>query len=109
MTDDLQLERTIKLKDVFSDLKTDLMEEVTMMDARVIRPANDAMEYIQPIKKTIKKRDNKRLDWERYQDRVMNYQKKMKRSDRENAAMAKAEEDMGVAAAVCASFHYLFL
>jgi len=101
ITDDMQLERTIKLKNVYFELKTDLMEEVTMMDARVIRPANEAMEYIQPIKKTIKKRDNKRLDWERYQDRLINYQKKTKRSDRENAAMAKAEEDLGVAAAVC--------
>lgn len=72
-----------------------------MMDARVIKPANEAMEYIQPLKKTIKKRDNKRLDWERYQDRVINYQRKTNRSDRENAALAKAEEELGVAAAVC--------
>lgn len=105
----MQMDRTIKLKDAYSELKTDLMEEVTMMDARVIRPAQDAMEYIQPLKKTIKKRDNKRLDWERYQDRVINYQKKLKRSDRENAAMAKAEEDLGVAAAVCAFYLHTFL
>jgi amphiphysin len=103
------MERTIKLKDVYSELKTDLMEEVTMMDARLIRPAQDAMEYIQPIKKTIKKRDNKRLDWERYQDRVINYQKKTRRSDRENAAMVKAEEDLGVAATVCKLYLYTFL
>lgn len=82
------------------ELKTDLMEEVGMMDARVIKPATDAKEHLAPIKKTIKKRENKRLDWERYQDKVHNYQRKLKRSDRENAAMAKAEEELAIAAEV---------
>lgn len=73
-----------------------------MMDARVIKPATDAKDYIQPIRKTIKKRENKRLDWERYQDKVRNAGKKMTRSDRENAALAKAEEELANAADVCA-------
>ncbi|RFU26393.1 hypothetical protein B7463_g9943, partial [Scytalidium lignicola] len=88
-----KLERTAKLKEVYNELKTDLLDEVNMMEARIIRPATDAKEYIQPIRKTIKKRENKRLDWERYADRVSHAQKKLKRTDRENAALAKAEED----------------
>lgn len=71
-----------------------------MMDARVIKPATDAKEYIQPIRKTIKKRENKRLDWERYIDKVNNYQRKPKRTDRENAALAKSEEEAARAAEV---------
>lgn len=95
-----QLDRTSKLKEAYMELKTDLMDEVGLMDARVIKPATDAKEYLAPIKKTIKKRENKRLDWERYQDKVHNYQKKLKRSDRENAALAKAEEELSRAAEV---------
>ncbi|KAG4438335.1 hypothetical protein IFR05_006179 [Cadophora sp. M221] len=98
MTSRLQLDRTSKLKDVFTDLKTDLLEEVNMMESRVIKPATEAKDYIQPIRKVIKKRDNKRLDWERYIDKVNNYQRKVKRTDRENAALVKAEEELAKAA-----------
>ena len=81
-----------------------------MMDARVIKPATDAKDYIQPIRKTIKKRDNKRLDYERYIDKVNHASKKLKRTDRENAALAKAEEELAKAADVslchcCSSNH----
>jgi len=79
------------------ELKTDLLEEVGMMDSRVIRPATDAKEYLQPIRKTIKKRENKRLDYERYFDKVTSLSKKLKRSDRDNAALAKAEEELSKA------------
>jgi len=102
-TPKLQLDRTLKLKDAYTDLKTDLVDEVNMMDSRVIKPATEAKEYLQPIRKTIKKRENKRLDWERYIDRVNNYSRKMKRTDRENAALAKAEEELAIAAEVCQS------
>jgi len=101
LTSQLQLDRTSKLKDAYTDLKTDLTEEVIMMDARVIKPATEAQEYLQPIKKTIKKRENKRLDWERYLDKVNSQSKKMKRTDRENAALAKSEEDLARATEVC--------
>ncbi len=99
-TPQLQLDRTAKLKDAYAELKTDLLEEVNMMDSRVIKPATDAKDYIQPVRKSIKKRENKRLDWEKYIDRVNNYQRKPKRSDRENAALAKAEEEAARAAEV---------
>lgn len=75
------------------------------MDSRVIGPATDAKEFIQPIRKTIKKRENKRLDWERYIDRVNNASKKTKRSERENAALAKAEQELAKASDVCLSAH----
>ena len=71
-----------------------------MMESRVIKPATEAKDYIQPIRKVIKKRENKRLDWERYIDKVNNYQRKVKRTDRENAALVKAEEELAKAAEV---------
>ena len=98
------LDRTSKLKETFTELKMELLEEVIMMDNRVIRPATDAKEYLQPLRKTIKKRENKRLDWERYIDKVNSAQRKLKRTDRENAALAKAEEELGRAADVCLSY-----
>lgn len=101
LTPQLQLDRSAKLLETYTDLKTELLEEVIMMDARVIRPATDAKEFLQPVRKTIKKRENKRLDWERYIDKVNHASKKLKRTDRENAALAKAEEELSRAADVC--------
>ncbi|TAQ88481.1 hypothetical protein B7494_g3179 [Chlorociboria aeruginascens] len=92
------LDRTSRLKEAYTELKTDLLEEIIMMDARVMKPATEAREHLQPIKKTIKKRENKRLDWERYIDKVNKASSKMKRSDRENATLAKAEEELARAA-----------
>jgi hypothetical protein len=104
-----QLERTSKLRTAYAELKTDLLDEVGMMDSRVIRPATDAKEYLQPIRKTIKKRENKRLDWERYMDKVNSLSKKLKRSDRDNAALARAEEDLAKSADVGFLFHSQFI
>lgn len=100
LTSQQQLDRSSKLVEAYKELKTDLTEEVNMMDARVIKPATEAKEYIQPIKKTIKKRDNKRLDWERYTDKVNSQARKMSRSDKENAALVKSKEELERAAEV---------
>ena len=97
LTSEQQLERTLKLKEAYTELKTELTEEVNMMDARIIQPATEAKEYLQPIRKTIKKRENKRLDWERYTDKVNSLNKKMKRTDRENATLAKTQEELSIA------------
>lgn len=97
LTPRAQLDRSYNLQQAYTELKTDLLEEVNMMDARIIRPASDAKEYIQPIKKTIKKRENKRLDYERYFDRVTNAAKKQKRDD---AALAKSEVELSKATEV---------
>ena len=53
--------RTIKLQEGYAELKTDLLEEVNMVDTRIIRPAMDAKDYIQPLKKVIKKRGDRKV------------------------------------------------
>ncbi|RKF72833.1 Regulator of cytoskeleton and endocytosis [Golovinomyces cichoracearum] len=93
-----KLDRVQKLQLVQSELKSDLLEEVKIIDCRIIKPAVNTKELIQPMKKIIKKRENKRLDWDTYVNRVDGYLKKMKRTDRENSALIKAEEDMAQAA-----------
>ena len=95
-----QMERMTRLKETYAELKTDLYEEIIMMDARVTKPAQDAIDALQQLRKVIKKRENKRLDWERHIDRVNNASKKMKRTDKENMALAKAEQDLSIAADV---------
>lgn len=95
-----QLDRTFKLREAYSDLKDELIEEVVAIDVQVIRPATEARDFLQPIRKTIKKRENKRLDYEKAEDKVKKLQKKSGRTPKEDAALSKAEFEMQCASEV---------
>ncbi|KAL9077374.1 MAG: hypothetical protein Q9161_000219 [Pseudevernia consocians] len=88
------MERTIKFHTSYDELRTDLLEEVAMVDTRIIKPATEAKECIQPMKKVIRKRGDKKLDFEKYQKRVETGRGKTKRSDRDNASLEKAEAEL---------------
>ena len=115
------LKRAAKLQEAYAELKTDLLEEVNMVDVRIMKPATDAKEYLHPMKKVIKKREDRKvskdhfvifghsliylqLDFERYQGRVDNARKKTKRSERDNASLEKSEADLARAKEVCLTF-----
>ncbi|KAB5559772.1 SH3 domain signaling protein [Coniochaeta sp. 2T2.1] len=93
-TPDLQLNRTFKLRQAYEDLKTELMDEIGQIEAMIIRPATEARDCIAPIRKTIKKRENKRLDLERCQDKVNKLQRKVSRTPKEESALGKAEDEL---------------
>ncbi|KAK4239485.1 hypothetical protein C8A03DRAFT_14129 [Achaetomium macrosporum] len=94
----LQLERTFRLKEAYSELKVELMEEINLIEGHIMQPASDARDAIAPIRKTIKKRENKRLDYEMAQEKVLKLQRKPCRTAKEDAALAKAETEMSRAA-----------
>lgn len=100
LTPQLQLERTFRLKQVYSDLKTELTEEIAMIDSRLIKPATEARDCIAPIRKTIKKRENKRLDYEKLQEKVIRLQRKPGRTAKEDATLGKTEDELARAADV---------
>ena len=93
-TPELQLERTLRLKEAYTELKAELLEEVNLIDSTIIRPAADARDYIAPLRKTIKKRENKRLDYEKCQDKVNKLQRRAARTPKEDTALAKAEAEV---------------
>lgn len=55
------MERTIKFHNSYDELRTDLLEEVAMVDTRIIKPATEAKDCIQPMKKVIRKRGDKKV------------------------------------------------
>lgn len=99
-TPQLQLERSLKLKTAYDELRTELVEEVAMIEEQIVRPATEARDCIAPIRKTIKKRENKRLDYERLQEKATKLQRKQGRTPKEDAALSKAEAEMSRAADV---------
>jgi hypothetical protein len=96
----LQLERTFRLKKAYTELKVELSEEIGMIDERIAKPAIDARDCIAPIRKTIKKRENKRLDYEKLQEKVAKLQRKPARTPKEDASLAKVEAEMAAAGEV---------
>lgn len=70
------------------------MEEINSIETRILRPALDARKSIDPIRKTVKKRENKRLDLEKCQDKVHKLHRKAARTPKEDAQLSKAEEDL---------------
>ncbi|KAJ5919727.1 hypothetical protein N7454_009562 [Penicillium verhagenii] len=91
------LARTNRLRRDYDELRTDMVQELTEVESRMIRPATSAKDYLAPVKKTIKKRNDKKTDFERYQSKVDSLIHKTKRTERDNANLAKAEADMATA------------
>ncbi|KAH7408795.1 hypothetical protein DE146DRAFT_388532 [Phaeosphaeria sp. MPI-PUGE-AT-0046c] len=88
------LERVAALQEAFSELKTDMMEEVKDIDRKLIVPAKLAKDALKPMKKAIKRREDAKVDYERYKSRCEALQNKKTRSDRDNTALNKHEVDL---------------
>ncbi|KAI1203532.1 SH3 domain-containing protein [Nemania serpens] len=101
-TPELQLEQTLHLKEVYTELKMDLLEELDLIETRVVKPATRAREYIDPMRKTIKKRENKRLDYEKVQDKTTKLQRKPGKTPKDDASLVKLESEL---ARVAEDFH----
>lgn len=61
MTPHKIMQRTTKLHTAYDELRTDLLEEVAAVDTRILNPAQDAKDSVQPMKKVIKKRGDKKV------------------------------------------------
>ncbi|KIW96957.1 uncharacterized protein Z519_02348 [Cladophialophora bantiana CBS 173.52] len=96
-TPDHIVRRTTRIKSEYEDLKRDLTEDLGQVEERLIRPAQNAKDSLHTMKKTIKKREDRKLDFERYQNRVDSYLKKTKRSERDNAALVKSQSELEAA------------
>lgn len=60
-TPEATMSRTARLREEYEDLKRDLLDEVNLVDARMVKPATEAHEHLQPMKKTIKKREDRKV------------------------------------------------
>lgn len=93
-TSERQLQQTFGLKEAYTDLRTELADEINSIELRILQPALDARRSIDPIRKTIKKRENKRLDLEKCQEKVHKLHRKAGRTPKEDAQLSKAEDDL---------------
>ena len=51
----------MKIQEGYAELKTDLLSEVNLVDERIVKPATEAKDHIQPLKKVIKQREDRKV------------------------------------------------
>ena len=89
-----QLQKCLGLQKLYSDLKTDLKQEIGMIDQKIVRPVKEAKGATKSLQKTLKHRENSKLDYERYLSRAEHARKKEVRNMKEEMALAKHEGDL---------------
>jgi len=91
------MNKCLGLDKTFVDLKEDLAQEIGMIATKLIRPIEDAKASTKQLHKTLKHRENMKLDYERYHGRAENARKKDNKSAKDDAALAKHENELAQA------------
>jgi hypothetical protein len=71
-----------------------LANDIVFVERAVIGPLMEGKGYLKPIMKYIQKRDDKKLDYEKYYKLVETYKAKQNPSKREASILAKGELDL---------------
>ena len=82
---------------IVKELQETLAPELEMIDTRVVRPAHELLDVIKVIRKTVVKREHKRLDYDRHRATLKKLQDKKERNAKEEKAMWKAEGEVEAA------------
>ncbi len=81
-------------EEIVKELLATLEPELEMIETRVIKPADELLEIIKVIRKTITKRQHKQLDYDRHRATLKKLQDKKDKSLKDEKAMYKAESDV---------------
>ena len=70
------MQRCLALQKMYSEMKADLQQELTMITNKVMRPVEESKRCMKSLQKTLKHRENMKLDYERYMSRAEHARKK---------------------------------
>ncbi|KAL2115635.1 hypothetical protein VTJ04DRAFT_9890 [Mycothermus thermophilus] len=79
---------------IVKDLQETLAPELEMIETRVIQPANELLDVIKVIRKTVTKREHKKLDYDRHRANLKKLQEKKDKTAKDEKAMWKAENEV---------------
>ena len=91
------MQKCLGLQKEYSDEKTDLAQEVAMIGTKLLGPAESAKQHTKLLHKTLKHRENMKLDYERYLSRAEHARKKQTRSAKEETALQQHEANLAQA------------
>ncbi|RDA92525.1 hypothetical protein CP533_4163 [Ophiocordyceps camponoti-saundersi (nom. inval.)] len=79
---------------IVKELQETLNPELEMIESRIIRPANELLDVIKVIRKTVLKREHKRLDYDRHRAAYKKLYDKKDRSAKDEKSLWKAEGEV---------------
>lgn len=91
------MQKCLGLQKEYSDTKNDLMQEINMIQTKLLGPAETAKQHTKLLHKTLKHRENMKLDYERYMSRAEHARKKSQRSAKDEATLAQHEANLAQA------------
>ncbi|KAL2264720.1 hypothetical protein VTJ83DRAFT_7230 [Remersonia thermophila] len=81
-------------QNVVRELQETLAPELEMIESRIIQPANELLDVIKVIRKTVIKREHKKLDYDRHRATLKKLQEKKDKTAKDEKATWKAENDV---------------
>ncbi|KAF2481738.1 hypothetical protein BDY17DRAFT_299561 [Neohortaea acidophila] len=93
-TPDNYLQKCLGLQKEYSEERAELAQEIETISYKLIRPAEEAKQRTTLLHKTLKHRDNMKLDYERYLSRVEHTRKKDNRSAKDEANLQSQEASL---------------
>jgi len=88
------IEACEQYESIVRDLKATLQPELEMIEQRVIAPADQLLEVVKVIRKSVVKRQHKQLDYDRHRTVLKKLQDKKEKTLKDEKAMFKAESDV---------------
>ena len=79
---------------IVKELQATLAPELEMIETRVIRPADELLEVVKIIRKSVTKRQHKQLDFDRHRATLKKLQDKKDKNLKDEKAMYKAENEV---------------
>ncbi|KAL2175806.1 BAR domain-containing protein [Thermothelomyces heterothallicus CBS 202.75] len=79
---------------VVKDLQETLAPELEMIESRVIQPANELLDVVKVIRKTVTKREHKKLDYDRHRAALKKLQEKKDKTAKDEKAIWKVENEL---------------
>ncbi|CAG8746675.1 34868_t:CDS:2 [Gigaspora margarita] len=79
---------------LMSEVRDTILSELDSIDRRIIMPATEFLDVIKIIKKTVTKREHKKVDYDRYQNSVKKLKDKKDKSLSEEKQLHKYEDQL---------------
>ncbi|TGZ78280.1 hypothetical protein EX30DRAFT_373977 [Ascodesmis nigricans] len=87
-------DRVKELQNVYGGLKNDMMGEVQRVEKLVVAPLAQCVQMMKPVRKALERRENKKLDFERFNRNAEQARAKLNKTDAQHAATSRAESDL---------------
>ncbi|KAK9465474.1 hypothetical protein V1512DRAFT_292507 [Lipomyces arxii] len=84
----------IKYKDVIVEIQNAILPMLDSIDRMVVQRCVTMKGYIETIKKVLKKREHKKIDYDRYTNSLEKIQRKAKMSDKDEGHLEKTQKEL---------------